>query len=370
MEPHGWAQRTAGLLAVVGVAGILFIATATEPGRVGPIAHQPDQPRHAARMSARQGPLHTIACTPARRARGHYLVTSLTHCFACHSEVSYSRAHPLQPIPGTMGSGHVFPPEESGVPLPYRVVAPNITPDPETGAGTWTDEQFMQAIRQGIGHDGRTLFPLMPYPLFHDMDDEDLKSVVCYVRSIPPIRRKMPPTVLPPALRAALKPLPPAGHVSPPNPKDPVARGKYLVKLGNCTGCHTPLDENFQPLPGMYLAGGRVFVGPFGRVASLNLTPDPSSPIYAADLQRFIRTIRTGEDGARLLSTFMPWGYYRHLTDSDLEAIYAYLRTISPVKHEVDNEDAPTYCPLDKQKHGLGDLNAAPKASGQAARPH
>ena len=77
--------------------------------------------------------------------------------------------------------------------LPGKVYAPNITPDAETGAGNWSDDQLARAIREGVGHDGRALFPLMPYPDFHSMSDEDLASVIVYLRSLPPVHKPRPP---------------------------------------------------------------------------------------------------------------------------------------------------------------------------------
>ena len=78
------------------------------------------------------------------------------------------------------GAGDVQPYAD----LPGKIVAPNLTPDPETGAGNWTDDQLARAIREGIGHDGRALFPMMPYTHFREMSDEDLASVIVYLRSL------------------------------------------------------------------------------------------------------------------------------------------------------------------------------------------
>ncbi len=72
----------------------------------------------------------------------------------------------------------------------------------------------------------------------------------------------------------------------------------------------------------------------------------------------FIQTIRTGKvKGVRKLNLIMPWGYFRNMTDEDLKAIFAYLRTLKPVKHRVDNSEPPTYCKLCRGYHGLGNLN-------------
>ena len=97
--------------------------------------------------------------------------------------------------------------------------------------------------------------------------------------------------------------------------------------------------------------------GPWGpTVASLNLTPDPSGLSYF-DEQMFIDTLRNGAVKARLLSDAMPWGYFRNLTDEDLKAILAYLHTLKPVRHRVDNTEPPTYCKVCRNKHGLGERN-------------
>src|SRR5436190_14253960 len=100
----------------------------------------------------------------------------------CHSELDRSQAG-MPPRPGGEGAGQNPFPEES---FPW-LVAPNISPDPETGSGKWTDDLFRRALRQGIGANGRTLFPMMPYRLFHEMCDEDVESVIAYIRSIPPV---------------------------------------------------------------------------------------------------------------------------------------------------------------------------------------
>jgi len=93
-----------------------------------------------------------------------------------------------------------------------------------------------------------------------------------------------------------------------------------------------------------------------GRVASANLTPHPSGiPYYDEDM--FVQALRTGYVGARRLNQIMPWATFRNMTDEDLRAIYAYLKTLPPVRHRVDNTEPPSYCPIDKAWHGFGDRN-------------
>jgi mono/diheme cytochrome c family protein len=292
-----------------------------------------------------------------RLARGKYLVEGPNHCFGCHSEPDVAHGTD-QPVPGRAGAGAVIPADLAqsvGIPPSFRVVCPNITPDNETGAGAWPDEAFVRALRQGIGHDGRTLFPMMPYQNFQALSDEDIASIIVYIRGIPAVRNPLPKINLPPPLLAILKPLPAAGPVHP-DLSTPEKRGEYLVHAGNCNGCHTPVDEQQQPLPGLYLAGGRTFPTPWGAVTSANLTPDASGISYY-DRKKFIEVIRTGHVGARKLNAFMPASYFRNMTNRDLGDIFAYLRTVPAVRHRVDNTEKAAYCKVCRGKHGFGDKN-------------
>jgi hypothetical protein len=110
------------------------------------------------------------------------------------------------------------------------------------------------------------------------------------------------------------------------------------------------------PVPGLDFAGGTTLKGPWGEAASANLTPDPSGISYY-DEALFLQTIRTGHVKARALKSIMPWGYFRKMTDDDLKSIFAYLRTVKPVKHTVDNTEPPTFCRLCGNTHGYGDRN-------------
>jgi Cytochrome c len=237
------------------------------------------------------------------------------------------------------------------------LVAPNITPDKETGAGNWSDDALARAIREGIGHDGRTLFPLMPYSLYKRMSDEDLASIVVYLRSVPPVRNPLPQTRIPfPVSRLVQSvPEPISSAVAPPDTSDAVKRGEYLARIAVCTDCHTP-KERGEPLAGMEFAGGFILSEPGRKVASANITPDATGISYY-DEALFIKTMRTGQVKARPLSPIMPWGFYRNMTDEDLKSIFAYLRTLKPVRHHVDNTEQPSACKLCRQEHGLGNRN-------------
>lgn len=304
----------------------------------------------------------TIPRTPERLARGKYLVEGLVQCPFCHSEYDFTK-RPPKPLEARKNGGNVFTSEEVGLPEGNVVVASNISPDPDFGAGKWKDTDFVRALRLGIGHDGRTLFPMMPYQYFHSMSDEDLASVIVYERSLAPVHIERPKTVLTDDIKKTFQPLPPVDHVAEPDRSDRVAYGKYLVTLAHCDGCHTPTNEKGEPIPNMYLAGGTPFDGAFGpdpkkilHVASLNLTPDPSGISYF-DEKMFINVIRTGVVKARPLSNIMPWHYFRNLSDDDLGAIFAYLRTVPAVKHRVDNTETAKLCKVCKAKHGFGERN-------------
>ena len=288
--------------------------------------------------------------TVARLERGRYIVEGPAHCFQCHSEVDWQNPG-AQPKVGRKGAGTPF--VEDGMDW---LVAPNITPDKETGAGTWTDEQFALAIREGIGHDGRRLFPMMPYMNFREMSDEDLASVVVYIRSVDPVRNTLAKTAIPEPAKVHLPPHQQlTASVPGPDMSNPVARGKYLVTLGNCMSCHTPMN-NKGPVMSLAFAGGMKFTGPWGEVTSANITPDASGIAYY-DEALFVKTLRTGQVGARKLNSIMPWGYFRNMTDEDLKAIFAYLKTLTPVQHRIDNTEVPTVCDVCGGKHGYGDKN-------------
>jgi mono/diheme cytochrome c family protein len=290
--------------------------------------------------------------TPQRLERGRYIATALSGCIYCHSEHHW--ADPGTPIvSGMEGAGGVQPEAD----LPGRIVAPNLTPDPDTGAGNWTDDQLARAIREGIGHDGRALFPMMPYAHFRAMSDEDLASVIVYLRSLPAVRHELPKTeiIFPVKYLIRSAPEPVTAPVADVPVSDPVQYGARLVNLAGCADCHTA-RVNGQSVPGMDFGGGNVLEGPWGNVAAANITPDPSGiPYY--DEARFLQVIRTGHVGVRVLSPIMPVMIYRNLTDNDLKSIFAYLRTVKPVHHEVDNSRPAVACKLCRQKHGAGERN-------------
>jgi hypothetical protein len=286
--------------------------------------------------------------TTARLQRGKYLANAVAICFHCHSERDWATPPGGLPAAGRLGGGRVLHPG-------FRLTFPNITRDRETGAGTWSDHDFYRALTQGIGHDGRTLYIEMPYLQFSQLSDEDLASVIVYVRSLPAIHNALPKSEIPRELMAHMKPLPPRLRGFSPDLSTLQRRGAYLVLAAACTYCHTP-RQNEEDLPGMAFAGGMRFEGAWGNVASANITPDPSGiPYY--DERMFLQVMRTGWNDSRKINPVMPWPYFRDMEIDDLRAVFAYLQTLPPVKHHLDNAEAFSLCRKCGNVHGLGAMN-------------
>ena len=311
---------------------------------------------HRPFIGARARPLttRTFDRTPARLEQGRAMVTSgQPPCILCHSPIDTTGGG-LKVKDGMAFAGRNWTPD--GVPF---VTAPNLTSDPETGIATWTDDQLARAIREGIGHDGRTLFPIMPYERFRNMSDDDLASIVVYLRSLPPIRNVLPKSNVPFPVKYLINNVP--EPVEAPVLADlstPEKRGRYRVEvLGVCGDCHTPMDEQGNRVPNMEFAGGTAL--PFGDrkvVYSQNITPAVNGiPYYTEDL--FIEVIRTGKVRSRPLDDMMPTHYFRNMSDQDLKDIFAYLKTLKPVDHYVDNSLPPTRCAKCGLTHGGGERN-------------
>lgn len=291
--------------------------------------------------------------TEARLERGRYLTGSGgVACVICHSDVK-PVADGLEVVEATAFAGRTWAPE--GMPF---LTASNLTPDPETGIGSRSDDALARAIREGIGFDGRALFPIMPYEKMRAMTDEDLAAIVVYLRSLPPVRRALPRTQVPFPVSRLINgvPQPVEGPVTA-DLSTPVKRGEYLVTIAACAECHTPMDDRGGRLPGMDFAGGfeLKFEG-VPTVYSANITPSPDGiPYYDEDL--FLETMRTGHVRARKLSPMMPTRFYRNMTDDDLRSIFAFLKTLRPVDHHVDNTLPATTCARCGLSHGGGEKN-------------
>jgi mono/diheme cytochrome c family protein len=293
----------------------------------------------------------TFEPTPERLERGRYLAEARHGCVFCHSERDW-REPGAPPRPERLGAGVVWAAE--GMPW---LTAPNLTPDPETGIGRASDDALARAIREGIGLDGRALFALMPYGEFRRLPDEDVAAIVVYLRSLKPVRNPLPRTALPFPLSVIMRgvPQPLDGPVPAPDLSTAEKRGEYVLRTSACHHCHTPMRRG-QPDAALDMAGGNGFESPTGTVFATNLTPDPTG-IGHYDAATFVQVMRTGKLGT--LHPAMPWALYSRMNDEDLGAIFAYLRTLRPVKHVVTNAAEPAACRVCGLRHGGGDRNGS-----------
>ncbi len=265
-------------------------------------------------------------------ARGKYLAMGPAHCADCHANITdYKKVEAGIEVPLTGGFAFKIP--------PGTIRARNITPDKETGIGAFTDQQIARSLRYGVGFDGRALFDFMP---FHNTSDEDMVAILSYLRSTTPVHNPVPGneySILGNILRAfAIKPTGPSMEVPKTVARDSsAAYGKYLAySVANCRGCHTDRDLKTGAFIGDEYAGGFKMESPMDPRYTLttpNLTPDPSTGrIYGWSQEKFLQRFR---EGKKIPQSPMPWGPFSRMEESDLIAIYKYLQTLAPVKHEM-----------------------------------
>ena len=240
-----------------------------------------------------------IAASPERLARGQHLANL---CSACHSTT--------QQLPLDGGTEDFLGPLAT-------LYAPNLTP--AGPLADWSDGEIARAVRDGVARDGRSLL-IMPADTFHAMSDDDVQSVVVYLRSQPPVAHAAIPTQLHllGAVLGAFGALPMTAQtpttsavVAPPAGVSP-AYGQYLVNISGCRTCH---GEN--------LTGGTNTFVPRG--------PSLQAIVPTWSTDQFVNTIRTGKDpnGLQLPPEMMPWPQFSAAwSDDELRAIDAYIRTL------------------------------------------
>jgi mono/diheme cytochrome c family protein len=286
--------------------------------------------------------------TEERIKRGEYLANGILMCMTCHSPRDTTKPG-FPPIESKKGSGAILYDTEE-----ERLVVPNITPDKETGAGNWTDDMLSRAIREGVGHDGRVLSLPMYSGSFRQLSDEDLASVVVYLRTIPPVKNKLPKRRFSAKrekeLQGQTQPLLTA--VAAPDLSNMVTRGKYYIKTGHCSNCHSRFDKR---IPG-YFGGGNKTDNYYNTsyTFSSNITPHETG-LKGWTPELFINVIRTGKGG--VLAPKMPWAAYKNMTDEDLTAVFMVLQKLHPVNHKVVNGIKETYCEVCEMSHGYGENN-------------
>jgi mono/diheme cytochrome c family protein len=290
----------------------------------------------------REAVTEKVEATPVRLARGRYLVHHVSICVDCHSERTQAYGLPFKP--GREGVGGFIWDQKIG--FPGTLAAANLTPDPDTGLGKWTDGEIVRAMREGVDREGNALFPIMPYGHLRHMSDEDANSIVAYLRTLAPLRYEKPKKALNVPLNFVEKfiPKPVEAPVASVDPSNHLEYGKYLTTIAMCSECHTPKDGKGNPIAGRDFAGGWQMDAPTFRVVTSNITPHPSTFMGRATKEEFIGRFRafanytteTAPPAPKGKNTLMPWISFSGMTDEDLGAIYDYLRSVPPIENKVN----------------------------------
>lgn len=283
-------------------------------------------------------PVLTVERTPERIARGEYLANHVSVCIDCHSTRDWSRFSG-PPTPGTLGKGGDVFDQKFGFPGVYY--AKNITPE---GIGRYTDGELFRTITTGVTKEGKAMFPVMPFHYYGQMDKEDILSIIAYIRTLEPIKNEVPESKSDFPMNFIINTLPhEASFTKKPAESDVVNYGKYLTNAAACVECHTQFKRG-SLVAGTEFGGGREFPFPDGSVVrSANISPDEETGIGGWDDETFVSIFRAHADSATLntklnpgdFNSIMPWTMFGQMKEEDLKAIFAYLKTVTPIKNEV-----------------------------------
>ena len=261
--------------------------------------------------------------------RGTYLA-AVGGCAVCHTPVDWTT---MRPMMDKMLAGGLTVKEEFGT-----WTSPNITPDPETGIGKWTDEQIMAGIRDGVRPDGSKIHPIMPWPFYRNMTDDDAKALTAYLKAQKPVENKVERNKLP---EIPLQ-LPPPNRVDPVD--DPVGHGAYLASLMHCVACHTPMTEKGPDFKRAF-AGGMEFHAPEqmadkveGQLFASNITSDAETGIGAWTEDDIVKAITqmVRPDGRPIMPPMAFYApFWSQLTPEDAAAVAKFVKAIPPVKNKV-----------------------------------
>jgi mono/diheme cytochrome c family protein len=249
--------------------------------------------------------------------RGGYLVNGIMTCGNCHTPKG-----PNGDIADKAFSGGLSWDEP-----PFKVTAPNITQDKETGIGKWSDAEIKKLMRTGENPKGVHIAMVMPTGFYHAMTERDVDAVVAYLRTIKPISNKVADPVykmpqVESVLPGAEKPVTEASL------RDKLKKGQYLVTIAHCMECHTPMGPKGREFSRMG-SGGFEMPGPWGMSVSRNITSSKTKGLGSwtdAEIKRAI-TQGISRDGSHLKPP-MGFANYATVTPEDLDAVVAYLRTV------------------------------------------
>lgn len=247
----------------------------------------------------------------ADEARGRYLVENVMACAACHS-----------PRGPDAAARHLSGGQRAIETSAYTVHAGNITPDPETGIGAWSDAEIRAAIAEGRGRDGRVLAPEMPSAFYASLSDADLDAVVAHLRSVPQVTNAMPA----PVYRAAIAPEAWPAAPTPDPDAPPAERGAYLAAAAYCMNCHgRGADDVLQP--NAPVAGGHVLRGPWGAVSSPPISAAALVDWTDAQLDAALAE-GVARDGQAFIPPMNRARFYGGMTREDRAALTAWLRSL------------------------------------------
>jgi mono/diheme cytochrome c family protein len=256
--------------------------------------------------------------------RGSYLVNSVMACDGCHT--------PRQ------AGGFVMDRRFSGgsqtwdTPA-YTVKGANITPDRGTGIGAWSHADLKRALTEGVRPNGIPLAPQMPFVFYKVLTSHDLDAVATYVMSVAAVSN----AVQVPSYKAEMKYTLVPGAEKPMADEDlgdPVKRGFYLATIAHCMECHSRRPDGVQDFVGWFGRGGFEFRDTWGSAVARNITSHQTAGLGAwsdAEIKRVL-VEGVGRDGRTLKPPMARHIYFKHMTDSDIGAIIAWVRTLPPLE--------------------------------------
>jgi mono/diheme cytochrome c family protein len=279
-----------------------------------------------------------IDATPERLALGEYLAYHVTVCIDCHSRRDWSRFSG-PPAEGTIGMGGDLFDQKYGFPGTYY--AKNITP---SGISRYANGELFRVITTGVDKEGKALFPVMPFRYYGQIDEEDIKSIIEYIRTLKPIKNDVPKSSSDFPMNFLINTIPEKAHLSKkPGKTDIVNYGKYIVTASGCIECHTKVNKG-NLIEGTEFGGGREFPFPDGSIVrSSNISPDQETGIGPWNKKAFLYYFHSHSDSLTLntmikpgdLNSIMPWTMYGKMTDEDLTSVFEYLRTVKLIYNKV-----------------------------------
>lgn len=274
----------------------------------------------------------TLSTDSTVLARGEYLVYGPGHCGHCHyGAKDKEAAHRGEKV--ALAGGTSFE-------LPFsKIYLPNLTPDPETGIGNIKNEAIARAMRFNTNHNGKSM---IGYMTFTYMCDKDVSAVISFLRTQKPVHNPVPPSEY--SFKGKFvnryydKPFEKTKPILANVEIGPTAEyGEYLVNnVADCAGCHTKYSTDFfgRTYTGVPLSGGELFEEKEQIYTTPNLTPDPETGhIYQWSEVAFVARFKAGRV---YKDSPMPWDNFKRMTETDLRAIYKYLRTVPPYKNKIE----------------------------------